>query len=87
MIRTIKKIDLRGNEIWQDVIKCNRCKKILDPYESEWVGYYKIPKNIQTMHMYLIQKIILLSIYARIAIKKLKHFLMGNILKRKISLC
>lgn len=40
MIKTIKKIDLRGNEVWQEVVVCNRCKKTLEPediaYTTKW---------------------------------------------------
>lgn len=44
MIKTIKKIDLQGNEVWQEVVVCNRCKKTLDPtdfvYETKWTGWH-----------------------------------------------
>ena len=36
MVKTIKKIDLQGNKVWQEVIVCNRCKKVL---ESEDIAY------------------------------------------------
>lgn len=43
MIKTIKKIDLQGNEIWQEVVVCNRCKKVLDStdfvYRIQWTGW------------------------------------------------
>lgn len=46
MIKTIKKIDLQGNETWQEVIVCNRCKKTLEStdyvYETKWTGYYPV---------------------------------------------
>ena len=46
MIKTIKKIDLQGNETWQEVIVCNRCKKTLEPtdyvYETKWTGVYPV---------------------------------------------
>lgn len=46
MIKTIKKIDLQGNEIWQEVIVCNRCKKTLEStdyvYETKWTGVYPV---------------------------------------------
>ena len=44
MIKTIKKIDLQGNEVWQEVCLCNRCKKPLEPtdfvYETKWTGWH-----------------------------------------------
>lgn len=46
MIKTIKKIDLQGNETWQEVCQCNRCKRILDPneyvYETKWTAWYPL---------------------------------------------
>lgn len=43
MIKTIKKIDLQGNEVWQEVVVCNRCKKELDStdfvYRIQWTGW------------------------------------------------
>ncbi len=43
MIKTIKKIDLQGNEVWQEVVVCNRCKKVLDStdfvYRIQWTGW------------------------------------------------
>ena len=46
MIKTIKKIDLQGNETWQEVIECNCCKKILKPtdfvYEIQWTSRYRV---------------------------------------------
>lgn len=46
MIKTIKKIDLQGNETWQEVIVCNRCKKTLEPtdyvFETKWTGFYPV---------------------------------------------
>ena len=46
MIKTIKKIDLQGNEIWQEVVVCNRCKKVLEHtdfvYETKWTGWHTI---------------------------------------------
>jgi hypothetical protein len=46
MIKEIKKIDLQGNETWQEVIVCNRCKKTLEPtdyvYETKWTGVYPV---------------------------------------------
>lgn len=46
MIKTIKKIDLQGNETWQEVIVCNRCKKTLEStdyvYETKWTGVYPV---------------------------------------------
>lgn len=46
MIKTIKKIDLQGNEVWQDVIICNRCKKVLEPtdfvYETKWTAWHPV---------------------------------------------
>lgn len=44
MIKTIKKIDIHGNETWQEVCVCNRCKKTLEPtdfvYETKWTGWH-----------------------------------------------
>jgi uncharacterized protein with PIN domain len=46
VIKTIKKIDLQGNEVWQEVIVCNRCKKVLEPtdfvYEIQWTGWHPV---------------------------------------------
>ena len=46
MIKTIKKIDLQGNETWQEVIECNCCKKILEPtdfvYETKWTSWHPV---------------------------------------------
>lgn len=46
MIKTIKKIDLQGNEVWQEVVVCNRCKKVLEPtdfvYEIQWTGWHPV---------------------------------------------
>ena len=54
MIKTIKKIDLNGNETWQEVMQCNRCKKILEPtnwvYEIEWTAWH--PVKMQPGHAY-----------------------------------
>ena len=45
-LKTIKKIDLQGNEVWQDTIVCNRCKKTLEPtdfvYEIQWTGWHPV---------------------------------------------
>ena len=49
MIKTIKKVDLQGNEVWQEVVVCNRCKKVLEPtdfvYEIQWTGWH--PEQIK----------------------------------------
>lgn len=46
MIKTIKKVDLQGNESWQEVCVCNRCKKVLKPtdyvYETKWTGWHTV---------------------------------------------
>ena len=46
MIKTIKKIDLQGNEVWQEVVVCNRCKRVLGPtdfvYETKWTARYPV---------------------------------------------
>lgn len=46
MIKTIKKIDLNGNEVWQEVCVCNRCKKTLEPtdfvYETKWTAWHPV---------------------------------------------
>ena len=51
MIKTIKKIDIQGNEIWQDVYVCNRCKRILGEdeyvYTTQWKSYFPVkPKGL-----------------------------------------
>jgi hypothetical protein len=49
MIKTIKKIDLQGNEEWQEVCVCNRCKNILQPtdfvYETKWTGFHTVRRE------------------------------------------
>jgi hypothetical protein len=48
MIKTIKKIDLHGNEVWQEVIVCNRCKRTLESkdfvYETNriWTAWHPV---------------------------------------------
>lgn len=46
MIKTIKKIDLQGNETWEEVLVCNRCKKVLEPdafvYETKWTSWHPV---------------------------------------------
>ena len=46
MIKTIKKIDLQGNEVWQEVVICNCCKKVLEPtdfvYETKWTAWHPV---------------------------------------------
>lgn len=46
MIKTIKKIDLLGNEVWQEVIACNRCKRVLEQGEmvhtTKWTGWHPV---------------------------------------------
>lgn len=46
MIKTIKKIDLQGNEVWQEVCVCNRCKNELGPsdfvYETKWTAWHPV---------------------------------------------
>ena len=46
MIKTIKKIDLQGNEVWQEVIVCNRCKRTLESedfvYETKWTAWHPV---------------------------------------------
>lgn len=46
MIKTIKKIDLQGNEVLQEVCVCNRCKRTLDPddfvYEIKWTAWHPV---------------------------------------------
>lgn len=51
MIKTIKKIDIHGNEIWQEVYVCNRCKRILSEdeyvYTTKWKSYFPVkPKGL-----------------------------------------
>ena len=49
MIKTIKKIDIQGNEIWQEVYVCNRCKRILGEdeyvYTTKWKSYFPVKPN------------------------------------------
>ena len=46
MIKTVKKIDLQGNEVWQEAVVCNRCKKVLEPtdfvYETKWTAWHTV---------------------------------------------
>ena len=46
MIKTIKKIDINGNETWIEVYACNRCKRVLEPtefvYETKWTGWHRV---------------------------------------------
>lgn len=51
MIKTIKKIDIHGNEVWQEVYVCNRCKRTLDEdedvYTTKWQSWFPVkPKGI-----------------------------------------
>ena len=50
MIKTIKKIDLQGNEVWQDVVVCNRCKRTLEPdefiYETKWTAWHPVKMEV-----------------------------------------
>jgi hypothetical protein len=54
MIKDIKRIDLNGNEYFQESIVCDRCKNILSPKDF----YYNIklagwrPVKIETRHVY-----------------------------------
>lgn len=54
MIKEIKKIDLQGNETWQEVVVCNRCKKTLEPtdyvYETKWTAWH--PVKMESTHAY-----------------------------------
>ncbi len=54
MIKTVKKIDLQDNEIWQDICICDRCKKILAPedlvYETKWIAWH--PVKMEAGHLY-----------------------------------
>ena len=50
MIKTIKKIDIHGNETWQEVYVCNRCKRTLDEdeyvYTTKWQSWFPVkPKG------------------------------------------
>ena len=46
MIKTIRKIDLQGNEYFQEVCICNRCKRSLDSselvYETKWISWHPV---------------------------------------------
>lgn len=46
MIKTIKKIDIHGNETWQEVYVCNRCKRTLEEneyvYTTKWKSYFPV---------------------------------------------
>jgi hypothetical protein len=51
MIKTIKKIDIYGNEVWQEVIVCNRCKRTLEEdeyvYTTKWTSWFPVkPKGL-----------------------------------------
>lgn len=51
MIKTITKIDIHGNETWQEVYVCNRCKRTLEEdeyvYTTKWQSCFPIkPKGI-----------------------------------------
>lgn len=51
MIKTIKKIDIQGNETWQEVYVCNRCKRTLGDdeyvYTTKWKSYFPVkPKGL-----------------------------------------
>lgn len=51
MIKTIKKIDIRGNETWQEVYVCNRCKRTLEMdefvYTTKWESWFPVnPKGV-----------------------------------------
>ena len=54
MIKTIKKIDICGNEIWQEVFVCDKCKKVLENtdyvYEIKWTGWH--PVKMERGHAY-----------------------------------
>ena len=54
MIKTIKKIDVYGNEIWQEVFVCDRCKNPIEQseyvYEIKWTGWY--PVKMEPGHAY-----------------------------------
>lgn len=46
MVKTIKKIDLQGNEVWQEILVCNRCKKAFEDgemvYETKWTAGHPV---------------------------------------------
>ena len=51
MIKTIKKIDIHGNETWQEVYVCNRCKRTLEEdeyvYTTKWQSGFPVkPKGL-----------------------------------------
>ena len=51
MIKTIKKIDIHGNETWQEVYVCNRCKRTLEMdesvYTTKWESWFPVnPKGV-----------------------------------------
>ena len=51
MTKTIKKIDIHGNETWQEVYVCNRCKRTLDEdeyvYTTKWQSWFPVkPKGV-----------------------------------------
>lgn len=54
MIKTIKKIDLQGNEYFQEVCICNRCKRILESselvYETKWTSWHPVKMQSGTAH-------------------------------------
>lgn len=46
MIKTIKKIDLQGNETFIEVCVCNRCKRIIESEEfvseTKWTAWHPV---------------------------------------------
>ena len=50
MIKTIKKIDIHGNETWQEVYVCNRCKRTLNKeefvYTTKWQSCFFIDRVV-----------------------------------------
>ena len=46
MIKTIKKIDIHGNETWLEVYVCNRCKRTLEidesVYTTKWESWFPV---------------------------------------------
>ena len=49
MIKTIKKLDIHGNETWQEVYVCNRCKRTLEEdeyvYTTKWKSYFPVKSD------------------------------------------
>ena len=54
MVKDIKKVDLQGNEYYQEVVICDRCKRVLEPedyyYTFERTAWH--PVKMMPGHVY-----------------------------------